>query len=186
MIFPQLNRYLAWSGRSDEIPILKNIKGMSRLSPKWVQTYIEKIATFIITNPSREQILEGVYNITHKAFLELESYWDNQINIQNLRFTSRVTQDLDKYKSKTCQSVILAKEQHATRGDIVFWYIADPMKTLTGKSYSSNALFIDVIGYKKWLWNKIKILLTNTCYFLNDDLRILEENLLVSSIHIQY
>ena len=38
---------------------------------------------------------------------------EKQVNIHDLRFTSRVSQDLDKYKSKTCQTVILAKEQHA-------------------------------------------------------------------------
>ena len=139
MIFPQLNRYLAWSGRPDEKPIIKNIDGMSKRSPKWVQKYIEKIATSIITNPDREQILKAVSSIMQEAFSELESCWYKQVNIQDLCFTSRVSQDLDKYKSKTCQTVILAKEQHATSGDIIFWYIADPSKTPNGKSYSGNA-----------------------------------------------
>ena len=48
MIFPQLNRYLAWSGRPDEKPIIKNIDGMSKRSPKWVQKYIEKIAKVLL------------------------------------------------------------------------------------------------------------------------------------------
>src|SRR5690349_19534273 len=59
MIFSQLNRYLAWSGRPDEKPVIKNLDGMSKRSPKWVQEYIEKIATSIITNPTREQILKA-------------------------------------------------------------------------------------------------------------------------------
>jgi hypothetical protein len=63
MIFSQLNRYLAWSGRPDEKPIMKNIDGMSKRSPKWAQKYIEKIATSIITNPAREQILKAVSGI---------------------------------------------------------------------------------------------------------------------------
>ncbi len=65
LIFPQLNRYLARSGRPDEKPILKNIDGMNKRSPKWVQKYIEKIATCLITNPSREQILKYTFSITH-------------------------------------------------------------------------------------------------------------------------
>ena len=103
---------------------------MSKRSPKWVQKYIEKIATSIITNPDRDQILKAVSSIMQKAFSELESCWHKQINIQDLCFTSRVSQDLDKYKSKTCQTVILAKEQQATNGDIIFWYIADPFKDI--------------------------------------------------------
>lgn len=89
---------------------------MSKRSPKWVQRYIEQIATFIIINPTRKQILRGVSSIIQEAFSELEFCLDKQINIQDLRFTSRVSQDLDKYKSKTCQSVILTKEQRLLVG----------------------------------------------------------------------
>ena len=185
MIFPQLNRYLAWSGRPDEKPIIKNIDGMSKRSPKWVQKCIEKIANSIITNPDRQQILKSVSSVMQEAFSELESCWYKKVNIQDFRFTSRVSQDLDKYQSKTCQTVILAKEQHASKGDIIFWYIADPSKISNGKSYSSNATHIHVDGYKKWLWDKIKILLVNTRYFSDNDLSILEQNLLDSSVPVQ-
>ncbi|HEY1247444.1 MAG TPA: hypothetical protein VGE97_00510, partial [Nitrososphaera sp.] len=68
-------------------------------------------------------------------------------------------------------TVILAKEQQATSGNIVFWYIADPYKTPNGKSYSGDITCIDITGYKKWLWNKIRLLLLNTYYFSDDDLR---------------
>jgi|tagenome__1003787_1003787.scaffolds.fasta_scaffold20982569_2 DNA polymerase I len=174
MIFLQMNRYLAWSGRPDEKPIIKNIDGMSKRSPKWVQKYIEKIATSIITNPAREQILIAVSSIMQEAFSELESYLFKQEN-QDLRFSSRVSQDLDKYKSKTCQTVILAKEQEAASGNVIFWYIADSTKTPNGKSYSSDATCIDIIGYEKWLWNKIKLLLIGTHCLSEDDLRALEK-----------
>ena len=136
MIFPQLNRYLAWSGRSDDRPILKNIDGMNKRSPVWVQKYIEKTATRIITNPCRDQILKDIFSIMQEAFSELESCWCKQVNIQELCFTSRVSQDLDKYKSKTCQTVILAKEQQCYNRGYYFWYIADPSMTANGKGYS--------------------------------------------------
>ena len=184
MIFPQLNRYLAWSGRQYEKPIIKNIDGMSKRSPKWVQKCIEKIAISTITNPAREQILKAVSSILQEAFSELDICWNKQENIHNLRFTSRVSQDLDEYKSQTCQTVILAKEQGAAKDDVVFWYIADPSRTPNDKKYSSYATCIDLMGYKKWLWGKIKILLSNTYYFSVDDLRILEQNLLCSSVSI--
>jgi DNA polymerase elongation subunit (family B) len=183
LIFPQMNRYLAWSGKVDEKPILKNLDGMSKRSPRWVQKYIEKVATSIITNPVREQILKAVSSIMQEAFSELESYWYKQEN-QDLRFTSRVSQDLDKYKSKTCQTVILAKEQDAISGNIISWYIADPSKTTNGKSYSGDATCVDITGYKKWLWNKIKLLLIATYYFSDDDFRKLEQNLSYTSASI--
>ena len=186
MIFPQLNRYLAWTGRFNEKPIIKNIDGMSKRSPKWVQKYIEKIAASMITNPGRNQIEKAVSSIMQEAFSELESYFDKEENIQDLRFTSRVSRDLDKYKSKTCQTVILVKEQNASKGDIIFWHIADPLRTPDGKNYSSNITYIDIDGYKKWLWNKIKLLLRNLYYFSDNNLGILEQKLLYSSVSIQY
>jgi hypothetical protein len=121
-----------------------------------------------------------------EAFSELESGWYKQVNIQDLRFTSRVSQDLGQYKSKTCQTVILAKEQQATSGDIVFWYIADPSKIPNSKCYSGKVSYIDIFGYKKWLWNKIKILLANTFYFSHDELGILEGQLLHSSSSVSF
>ena len=80
--------------------------------------------------------------------------------------------------------MILAKEQRATNEDIIFWYMADPSRTSNGKSYSSNAAYIDILEYKKWLWNKIKLLLVNTYYFSDDDLRTFKQNLLYSSVSI--
>jgi hypothetical protein len=102
-----------------------------------------------------------------------ESCWNKQVNIHDLRFTSKINRDLDKYKSKTCQTVILAKEQRVTSGDIIFWYIADPSTTNNAKSYSSNAADAYINGYKKWLWNKIELLLLNTITFLMMNLEYL-------------
>jgi hypothetical protein len=138
---------------------------MSKRSPKWLQKYIEKTATQIIMNPSRQQILKGISNITPEAFLELEHSWREQVRLYDLCFTSKVSQDLDKYKSKTCQTVILAIEQQSTKGDVIIWYIADPSKTYNAKGYSSNTTDIYINDYKKLLWIKIKLLLLNTFYF---------------------
>jgi hypothetical protein len=76
--------------------------------------------------------------------------------------------------------VVLAKEQQAATGDIIFWYLADPSKTSNGKSYSSDAADIYISGYRKWLWNKVRLLLLNTNYFSDDELTIIEEKLLYS------
>ena len=45
--------------------------------------------------------------------------------------------------------MVLAKEQHATSGDVIFWYIADPSKTPNSKSYSGNAIQIHIRTYPK-------------------------------------
>ena len=120
-----------------------------------------------------------------KHIQSLENYCcshNQTYTTDNLRFTSKVSLDLDNYKTKTCQSVILAKEQFATKGDIIHWYLADALKTTNGKAYSSIIAEINIKEYKKWLWNKTRALLANTFYFSDHELKMLEEHLLYSSM----
>jgi hypothetical protein len=51
IIFAQKNRYISWTGKLDDRPILKNLDGMSRRYPKWIKEQIQKIATNLVTNP---------------------------------------------------------------------------------------------------------------------------------------
>ena len=37
IIFTQKNRYISWTGKLDDRPILKNPDGMSRRYPKWIR-----------------------------------------------------------------------------------------------------------------------------------------------------
>lgn len=93
---------------------------------------------------------------------------------------------MQSYKTKTCQTVILAKEQFATKGDIIHWYLADALKTTNGKAYSSIIAEINIKEYKKWLWNKTRALLANTFYFSDRELGILEGQLLHSSSSVSF
>ena len=43
---------------------------------------------------------------------------------------------------------------------------------------------IDLTGYKKWLWNKIKILIANTYYYTDYNLKSLDRNLLYPSLSV--
>ena len=49
IIFDKKNRYIAWTGKPEDKPILKNLDGMSRKYPIWIKQQIEKIATYLIT-----------------------------------------------------------------------------------------------------------------------------------------
>jgi DNA polymerase elongation subunit (family B) len=49
IIFDKKNRYIAWTGKSEDKPILKNLDGMSRKYPFWIKQQIEKITTYLIT-----------------------------------------------------------------------------------------------------------------------------------------
>ena len=42
IIFSQKNRYISWTGRLQDRPILKNLDGMSRRYPKWIKQQVRK------------------------------------------------------------------------------------------------------------------------------------------------
>ena len=50
IIFAQKNRYISWTGKLQDRPILKNLDGTSRRYPKWIKEQIQKIATNLVTN----------------------------------------------------------------------------------------------------------------------------------------
>ena len=52
IIFDKKNRYIAWTGKHDNRPVLKNLDGMSRRYPKWIKQQVEKIASHLITKSS--------------------------------------------------------------------------------------------------------------------------------------
>ena len=41
LIFDKKNRYIAWTGNSQDRPLLKNLDGMSREYPTWIKQQIE-------------------------------------------------------------------------------------------------------------------------------------------------
>jgi hypothetical protein len=56
IIFDKKNRYIAWSGKYEDRPIIKNLDGMSRKYLTWIKQQIEKIATHLITKSNVDVI----------------------------------------------------------------------------------------------------------------------------------
>jgi DNA polymerase, archaea type len=50
IIFNQKNRFIAWTGKAEDNPILKNLDGTSGRYLKWIRQKITNIAAYIITN----------------------------------------------------------------------------------------------------------------------------------------
>jgi hypothetical protein len=80
IIFDKKNRYIAWTGNSKAMPILKNLDGMSRKHPTWIKQQIEKVATHLIT-----KYTVAIIQIIKQAFEDLD-YVDliiRRCNLQN-------------------------------------------------------------------------------------------------------
>jgi DNA polymerase elongation subunit (family B) len=68
IIFDKKNRYIAWTGNSEDRPILKNLDGKSRKYPRWIKQQIEKIATHLITKSNVDDVIPFI----KQAFEDLD------------------------------------------------------------------------------------------------------------------
>jgi DNA polymerase elongation subunit (family B) len=82
IIFDKKNRYIAWTGNSDDRPILKNLDGMSRKYPTWIKQQIEKIATHLITKSNID-----VIPVIKQAFEDLDY---GRFDSKDMQFTEQL------------------------------------------------------------------------------------------------
>ena len=115
IIFSQKNRYISWTGKLDDRPILKNLDGMSRRYPKWIKQQIQKIATHIITNAG-----VGVIPIINQAFDDLDY---GRFDPKDMQFTAQLDKHPNQYpEDRNVRVRILGLELGADKGEIVYWY----------------------------------------------------------------
>ena len=115
IIFAQKNRYIAWTGKLQDRPILKNLDGMSRRYPKWIKQQIQKIATHLITNPGVD-----VIPIINQAFDALDY---GRFDPKDMQFTAQLDKHPNQYpEDRNVRVRILGLELGADKGEIVYWY----------------------------------------------------------------
>jgi DNA polymerase, archaea type len=148
IIFDKKNRYIAWTGKGEDRPILKNLDGLSRKYPKWIKQQIENIATYLITKPE-----DDVTHLIRQAFEDLDY---GRFNPKDLQFTEQLNKNPNQYPNdKKIRVKILSSELRASKGELVYWY-----ESLTSKrGYSTKVKDISITKYKEILWDKIKDML---------------------------
>lgn len=151
VIFDKQNSFIAWTGRSEDKPILKNLNGMSGRYPNWIKDKIDTIASHIITNPYTD-----IISLMKQAFSELES---GRVNTEDLMYTAKLSKEPSEYVNKNDRGKVLGLQFAAHKGDIVHWYESD-----SKKRYSIDPIDISTKKYKEILWNKIKEILEITNY----------------------
>jgi DNA polymerase elongation subunit (family B) len=93
IIFDKKNRFVAWTGKSSDKPILKNLDGMSGRYPKWIKQNIAKIATYIVTSDDHN----AIESLIEQAFHELES---GKFGHEDLAFIAKLSKEPEEYKNK--------------------------------------------------------------------------------------
>jgi DNA polymerase, archaea type len=148
IIFDKKNRYIAWTGKHDERPILKNLDGISRRYPKWIKQQIEMLGTALITNAN-----VNVIPMIKQAFEDLDY---GRVDPKDLQFTEQVDKNPNHYPVKKRLRVkVLAVELGIGIGEIVYWY-----ESLSNeRGYSTKVKDMSIKKYKEILWDKIKNML---------------------------
>jgi len=74
---------LAWTGKPEDKPILKNLDGMSRKYPIWIKQQIEKVATYLITKSN----VDDVISVIKQAFEDLDY---GRFEVKDMQFTEQL------------------------------------------------------------------------------------------------
>jgi DNA polymerase elongation subunit (family B) len=96
------NRFVAWTGKSSDKPILKHLDGMSGRYPKWIKQNIEKIATYIITSEDQN----AIEPLIEQAFYELEL---GKVSPEDLAFVTKLSKEPEEYKNENDRLRVLAR-----------------------------------------------------------------------------
>jgi DNA polymerase elongation subunit (family B) len=115
IIFTQKNRYISWTGKLQDRPILKNLDGTSRRYPKWIKEQIQKIATNLVTNAGVD-----VIPIINQSFDALDY---GRFDPKDMQFTEQLDKHPNQYpEDRNVRVRILGLELGADKGEIVYWY----------------------------------------------------------------
>jgi DNA polymerase, archaea type len=145
IFFDKKNRYITWTGKLEDRPILKNLDGRSRKYPKWIKQQIEKIAICLITKPNID-----VIPLIKQAFEDLDY---GRFEVKDMQFTSQLDKNPNQYPNdKDIKVKVLGLELVVGKGELVYWY-----ESLANKrGYSTKVKDLSVRKYKQILWDKIK------------------------------
>src|SRR5215204_5589568 len=173
IIFDKKNRYIAWTGKPEDRPIIKNLDGMSRKYPTWIKQQIEKIAKHLITKSD-----VYVIPVIKQVFEDLDY---GRFDPKDMQFTEQLDKSPNQYPNdKDIRVKVLGIELGASKGELVYWY-----ESLANKrGYSTKIKDLSIKKYKQILWDKIKYMLGitgNNIIDLEEDLLSENESTMIQS-----
>jgi hypothetical protein len=172
IFYLKMNRYVAWTGKEKDEPIIKGLDGLSDSNPSWIRRWFRNILVEIVKHP--ETRFEVIPKMIKEAYDELDN--DHINAAEELKYTQRLQKYPDEYKGQV-RPGILGKLLDKDKGDLVYWY-----DTYTEeynkrkqcwkrkKSYSVKPENLNLDAYKNLLLNKLTDSL-EIAGFKMDDLR---------------
>jgi DNA polymerase, archaea type len=162
------NKFVGWSGKKEDKLVIKGLNGLSESDPLWVKDCFNKVLNQIVRHP--ETRFEIIPIMLKEAFNELESFTStnnttNNKDIEKLRYTNRVGQDLHEYvNKKNGRTYNLARQLGKEKGDLVYYYKIYTEQYIKSKNYFKKVQTysttvnndLDYEDYKNYLLEKLK------------------------------
>jgi DNA polymerase, archaea type len=180
IFYAKKNRFVGWTGKEKEEPIIKGLDGLSDLNPLWVRRWFKKIVAELVKRP--ETRFEEIPKMIREAYDELDM---DLIDLEKeLKFTQRLGKDINEYKSENARPRRLAKLLDRDKGDLVHWYetykdvyVESKRRSKRERERTYSVKFepdnLNLDEYKKLLLKKLKDSLEITGF----DIKTLEQEL---------
>jgi DNA polymerase, archaea type len=123
--------------------------------------FVKEIFNYVITSIVKNNTnpIPGLV----KAMSDLES---GKVNPRLMKKSIRLGQNPKDYRSQTCQAAKIGKAVGAKKGELVEYFDSNIRKT--GRSWSKDYRYIDIMKYKQTLWNSVSEILGITGYPIED------------------
>jgi DNA polymerase I len=150
IFYGKKNRFVGWTGRETDEPVIKGLDGLSNSNPLWVQKWFKKIVIEIIKHP--ETRFEVVPQMLREAFCDLDK-GNFSPNIE-MKYTQRLKYYALEYNEHV-RTGVLAKLLDKDKGDLIYWYETIPTIENDRKSFSIIPKNLSLEKYKLLLFMKL-------------------------------
>ncbi len=176
IFYGKKNRFVAWSGKEADQPIIKGLDGLADSNPLWIRKWFYKVVYEIIRPDTG---FNRVSNLLQNAVFELEHEIKSpNIIEEQLKCTQKLKKHPDEY-SKTVRSGILGRLLGKDKGQEVWSFEIKYKDKLTGGNFSTNTPIYEDLNleyYKRMLLDKLNDTLEIAGYDIKDiRLKILDK-----------
>jgi DNA polymerase I len=170
IFYGKKNRFVAWTGKESEEPIIKGLDGLADSNPLWIKKWFYKIICEIVKRPSAR--FESIPKLLHEAMFELEHViCQSQREIeQQLKYTQRLKKHPYEY-NRTVRPGVLGRLLGEDKGQEVYWYEIRYKDKDTGGNFSVIVPTVENMNldhYKRILLDKLKATLEIAGFEMKD------------------
>lgn len=158
ILYGEMNRFVGWSGKEKDEPLIKGLDGLAYSVPLWVKKWISNIINEIIKKPLSR--FETVPKLLNEAVFDLEhNVCTSEENIEKqLKFTQRLSKYPNEYH-KNNRTGLLGRLLEKDKGEQVWWYEIIGVDNETKSNFSTSIPKpenVNIKKYKELLFNKLK------------------------------